>query len=157
MNRGLSSLLLLLAACGRGDEPPVVAPPAFTAEDERLVAALSAEYGRAWVADDTVAVMSVFAPDAVLIPHLGNPHTAGRDAIREHFFPPGGPPAPVIRYDRQSSGISGTADMAWDRGGYALAMVFQGDTLRSEGNYLAVARRQSDGDWRWVAYTWNHR
>ena len=127
----------------------------LTEADRTDIAALSDAYGNAWLADDSAAVMAVFSEDAVLIPHLGNPHAVGTAEIRDHFWPVGGPPARTIEFWRQSSGIEGSARMAYDRGRFRLAFLFGGDTVRSEGNYLAVARRDSHG-WRWVAYSWNH-
>ena len=132
-------------------------PTALTEADVDAIRTLSQAYGQAWVADDTTAVLDLFSPDAVLIPHLGNPHVEGRDAIRDHFYPVGQAPVEVISMDRISAGVSGMGDLAWDRGTYETVMVFDGDTLRNSGNYVAVARRQASGRWAWEAYTWNHR
>ena len=127
----------------------------LTEADRIEIAALSDAYGKAWVADDSAGVMAVFSEDAVLVPHRGNPHAVGTAEIRDHFWPIGTPPAPTIEFWRASTGIEGSVLMAYDRGRYRLAFLFGGDTVRSEGNYLAVARRDSNG-WRWVAYSWNH-
>lgn len=126
-------------------------------DDAAAVRRVSDEYGRAWLANDTAAVMAVFTDDAVLIPHLGNPQAVGKAAIRDHFWPPGSPPAPVIAFERQSIEVRGSGDVAWDRGTYRLAFVYGADTLGNRGNYLAVAVRGADDRWRWSAYTWNHR
>lgn len=154
--RALLVGLVALAAC-RADIGSTASGSALSPSDIGAVRALSDEYARAWLADDTAAVLGVFTNDAALVPHLGNPHVVGREAIRRHFWPPGTAPAPVFRYDRESLEVNGAGDVAWDRGTYALGMVFQGDTIRNAGNYLAVARRGEDGRWRWSAYTWNHR
>jgi uncharacterized protein (TIGR02246 family) len=130
---------------------------AFRAADSAAVHALSREYGRAWLANDTAAIMRVFAPDAVLIPHLGNPQVKGTAAIRGHFWPPNGPSAPVLEFDRETLEIRGYGGVAWERGTYRLVFSYQGDTIRQAGNYLAVSERGNDGRWRWVTYTWNHR
>lgn len=143
----------LLASCG--PEAPDKRP--LGPEDAAAVRRISEEYGRAWLADDTAAVMALFTEDAVLIPHLGNPQLVGKAAIRDHFWPPGSPPARVIRFERRSLEVRGIGATAWDRGSYTLAFVYAGDTLGNSGNYLAVAERGSDGRWRWSAYSWNHR
>lgn len=142
-----------LAACASSTE----ASRGFSAGDSASVVALSQEYGRAWLAGDSAAIMELFTDDAVLVPHLGNPHAMGQRAIRDHFWPPDSRLVPVIEFERNSLGVSGINGMAWDRGTYRLAFDFNGDTLGNEGNYLAVARRDERGRWRWVAYTWNHR
>lgn len=143
----------LVASCrphASGERP-------FSPDDAAAVRRISDEYGRAWLANDTAGVMELFADDAVLIPHLGTPQAVGKAAIRDHFWPPGSPPAPVITFERRSLGVRGSGAVAWDRGTYTLAFVYAGDTLGNSGNYLAVAERGSDGRWRWGAYTWNHR
>jgi uncharacterized protein (TIGR02246 family) len=129
----------------------------LSADAAAAVRRISDEYGRAWLADDTAAVMGLFTDGAVVVPHLGNPHAVGKAAIREHFWPAGAPPARVITFERRSVEIRGSNAIAWDRGTYTLAFVYAGDTLGNSGNYLAVAERGSDGRWRWSAYTWNHR
>lgn len=142
-------LLLALASCAAGMAEDL------TEADRTEIAALSDAYGAAWLADDSAAVMAVFSEDAVLVPHRGNPHAVGPAAIRDHFWPVGGPAAPTVEFWRESSGIEGTTTLAYDRGRYRLTFVFEGDSIRSEGNYLAVARRTPEG-WRWIAYSWNH-
>jgi uncharacterized protein (TIGR02246 family) len=128
----------------------------LSADDAAAVRGISEEYGRAWLASDTAAILALFTDDAVLIPHLGNPQAVGKAAIRDHFWPPGSLPAPVITFERRSLDVRGHGSVAWDRGTYTLAFVYGRDTVRSSGNYLAVAERESDGRWRWEAYTWNH-
>lgn len=155
MNRQALTWPLLVAAlfglgCAAG------APESGLTEADRAeIAALSKAYGEAWIAEDTAAVMAVFSDDAALVPHRGSAQAEGPAEIREHFWPPDAPAAPTIEFWRQSSSIEGSASMAYDRGRYRVAFVFEGDTIGSEGNYLAVARRDPEG-WKWIAYTWNH-
>jgi uncharacterized protein (TIGR02246 family) len=120
-------------------------PPALSAEDIAAVRRISDDYARAWLTNDSAAVMDLFSADAVLIPHLGNPHAVGAAAIRDHFWPPGTMPARVIKFERRSIEIRGSDGFAWDRGSYTLAFVYGRDTLGNSGNYVAVAKKGVDG------------
>lgn len=83
------------------------------------VRALSDRYAAAWIAGDTAGVLSVFADDAVLVPARGAPQSKGKSAIRAFFWPPSGPPTPVIAFDRTSAEVAGRGPIAWDRSAYA--------------------------------------
>lgn len=61
----------------------------FTSEDERAVRALEESYRTAWLANDSAAVMTVLAADAVLKP-AGVEPLRGHSAIGSYWWPADG-------------------------------------------------------------------
>ena len=128
------------------------------AEDVSRVRALGQAYASGWLADDREAVLDVFADNAVLVPHLGNPQAKGKAAIRKHFWPPGGPATAIESFALTSKDVVVAGELAYDRGTFELAFTMEGspDPFTSKGYYVAVSRKGDEGLWRWVVYTWNH-
>jgi hypothetical protein len=65
-----------------------------SAADTRGVRAVNEAYRVAWLAGDSAAVLRLLAPDAVLLPHLGDPPVVGLAAIRDFWWSPDAPPPP---------------------------------------------------------------
>ncbi|HEU5039915.1 MAG TPA: nuclear transport factor 2 family protein [Gemmatimonadales bacterium] len=155
--RTMTGAVLLLAgalgACGRR---PAVRDQA--AERDRLLAVNDA-YRSAWLTGDSAAVLRLFAPDAVLLPHHGDPPVVGLEAIREFWWPPGVPPTTVTTLDitTEDAAVDGDVGTLWGR--FTLAFTFEADgrpqSLRNSGTYLMVLRRQPDGEWRITHRMWD--
>jgi len=91
----------------------------------------------------------VFPPDGSLI--------AGRQAqinANQEFFN-----AFACLFDNKSEEIVVSGDWGFDRGTYRYTQTPKtgGDTVVKEGNYLWLARRESDGVWRYARIIWNTR
>ena len=127
-------------------------------QDVARIQALASAYTSAWIDSDPEAVLDVFADGAVLVPHQGNPQAEGKDAIRRHFWPPGTPPIQIEAFSLTSMDIVVEGELGYDRGAFELAFTMEGtpDRYTSRGNYVAVARKDDEGRWKWVLYTWNH-
>jgi len=153
--RGLSrlSLLTLLVAC-----QPNVGGQGPDAEVGRLKAVNNA-YQAAWLAGDSAAVLRLFAPGAVLLPHHGDPPIVGLDAIRAFWWPPNTAPTTITTLDITTDGadVDGHVGTLWGR--FALAFSFEAEgRLRSgsnAGTYLMVLRRRPDGGWRITHRMWD--
>jgi uncharacterized protein (TIGR02246 family) len=130
-----------------------------SAGDVRSLRAVNEAYRAAWVAGDSAAVLRLFAPDAVLLPHHGDPPVVGLPAIRAFWWPPGAPPTVVTSMDITTEGadVNGEQGVLW--GHFALAFSFQMDgrqrSLRNAGTYLMALRRQADGEWRITHRMWD--
>jgi uncharacterized protein (TIGR02246 family) len=130
-----------------------------SAGDVRSLRAVNEAYRAAWLAGDSAAVLSLFAPDAVLLPHHGDPPVAGLHAIRVFWWPPEAPPTVVTSMDITTDGadVNGDQGVLWGR--FALAFSFEMDgqqrSLRNAGTYLMVLRRQADGEWRITHRMWD--
>lgn len=141
----LASLMLLVVAC-----QPAAGP--LSGDDVAALQELGKSYARAVLAGDADAVAALYTDDAVEMPP-GAPERVGREAIRAGYQG-GGETTEFTMIPLQ---IEGRADLAYDRGGWSWTGVMPGTTEpRTEvGKYLAIARRQADGSWRWTAAIWN--
>lgn len=123
----------------------------------RDVAQLYEDYRLAWLSNDAstpTAVLSLFAEDASLLPHHGDPIISGRDAIASHWFPEGQLFGRVDRFDAVVHKSEASGDVGYVYGRFELDFSFDGVTTRAAGNQLLVARR-IDGAWRIVALIWS--
>jgi uncharacterized protein (TIGR02246 family) len=155
MLRSLPRLsLLLLVACRPGGEP---SPPA--AELARLEAVNTA-YRDAWLAGDSAAVLRLFAPDAVLLPHHGDPPVVGLEAIRAFWWPPNTAPTTITSLDVTTDGaqVEGGRGVLWGR--FVLAFSYEAEgrqrSVRNAGTYLMALRRSPEDDrWRITHRMWD--
>jgi uncharacterized protein (TIGR02246 family) len=129
------------------------------AGDLTRLKAVNTAYRVAWLAADSAAVLRLFAPDAVLLPHHGDPPVVGLDAIREFWWPAGAPPTTVTALDLTSDGatVDGDQGVLWGR--FALSFSFETEgrarSMRNAGTYLMVLRRGADGEWRITHRMWD--
>jgi uncharacterized protein (TIGR02246 family) len=146
-------IVLLGLACGSG------VARKDTAGETRGLRAVNEAYRVAWLAGDSAAVIRLFAPDAVLLPHHGDPPVVGLAAIRDFWWPPGAPPTTITTLDIATDGaeVNGDQGVLWGR--FALAFTFESDgrqrSLRNAGTYLMVLRRTPDAEWRITHRMWD--
>jgi uncharacterized protein (TIGR02246 family) len=146
-------ILLLSLACRSG------ASREESDADLRSLRAVNEAYRAAWLAGDSAAVLRLFAPEAVLLPHRGDPPVVGLPAIRDFWWPPDTPPATVTTLDITTDGadVNGDQGVLWGR--FALAFRFESDgrqrSLRNAGTYLMVLRRTQDARWRITHRMWD--
>ncbi len=114
-------------------------------------------YPAAWLADDSEAVMRLFAEDAALIPHRGAPPVEGKEAIRRHFWPPNPGFFKVDRYEMVVTEIGGCGDFAYSRGRFSIQFTTdvgtERQTFSNEGNYMMLFRKR-EGSWPIFRYIW---
>jgi uncharacterized protein (TIGR02246 family) len=121
--------------------------------------AVNDRYRNAWLAGDSAAVLRLFAPDAVLLLHHGDPPVVGIEAIRAFWWPPNAPPTTVTSLDLTTEGaeVEGPVGVLWGR--FALAFSFAAEgrrsSLQNSGTYLMVLRRKADGEWRITHRMWD--
>ncbi|HYC31869.1 MAG TPA: nuclear transport factor 2 family protein [Gemmatimonadales bacterium] len=144
---GLSAAVLALAVAACGTPP-----------DDDLRAVVR-DYRDGWLRGDSAAVLELFAPDAVLLPHHGDPPVAGIDAIRRFWWPASAPPTRVTALEQTTDGVQvdGRTGVVWGR--FELAFTWDEDGVtksrRNGGTYLMVLRRETDGRWLITHRMWD--
>ena len=123
---GLPVLLFLCLLPGCAARTGGVAD-SLTANDRAAIRSLDSTFVQGWLSDDTAAVLSVFRPDAVLLPP-GNSPVVGLAAIRAFWWPTDGSHTRITSFERRILEIAGTNGLAFVRGTGAL-----GGPTRREG------------------------
>lgn len=142
-------VLWTLAACSASS-------PTFTADDEAAVRALEEAYRSGWLANESEAVMSTLASDAVLMP-AGVQPLIGEPAIRDYWWPADGSLTTIDAYRIEVDELAGSGDLAYLRGRGELEFTYRdanGDVsqLSSRAVHLSVAQRGEDGSWRIIRH-----
>lgn len=153
LGRGTWAPFLLGLACAHAPAPRT---------DDRAAAEALREvqetYRRAWLANDASAVLGVFAPDAVLLPHHGLNPVLGVDAIRQFWFAPG-PPTGITLLELEYEEIAAEGDRGLVRGRSRVEWtVRRGSELErwaNAGTFLTLLRRGPDGVWRITHHVWD--
>jgi uncharacterized protein (TIGR02246 family) len=121
--------------------------------------AVNEAYRTAWLAGDSAGVLRLFAPDAVLLPHHGDPPVVGLEDIRQFWWPAGSPPATITAMDITTDGAraNGEAGTLWGRFTLAFRYEDEGKTrsLRNSGTYLMVLRRHPGRGWLITHRMWD--
>src|SRR5215207_1746519 len=132
----------------------------FTPDDERAIRALDSAFVAAWLRDDTTAVMSTLATDAVMMP-AGQGVLATPDAIRSLWWPADGSHTRILTFERAIDELGGEGDIAWMRRTDSLTFTYAKggatSSLTSRSMSLAVLKRQADGTWRFSRVMWGAR
>ena len=127
--------------------------------DGRSLRAVNDAYRDAWLAGDSAAVLRLFAANAVLLPHHGDPPVVGLQAIRAFWWPPEAPTTTVTSMDITTDGADASGDRGVLWGRFTLAFSFEVDgqrrSMRNAGTYLMALRRAPDGAWRITHRMWD--
>jgi len=127
-------------------------------EDRKAITALVEKYRTGWLSKNSQEqVMSVFATDAVLMPHHGDAPVVGEKAIRE-FWWPSGVKYTIDHFTVTVDGIEGNSDYAYARGKSNVTWTtFQEDerqTKQQSGTYLTIVKKTGK-DWKIVLQMWD--
>jgi uncharacterized protein (TIGR02246 family) len=143
------SLALALIACQPQPAPtpastPEPMPSALAQADAAAIRALLDRWQQAVRAKDWAGVAATFTDDAAFMPPNA-PAIQGRTAIEAWMkaFPP------MSDITVTPGDVDGRADVAYDRGTYALtfASPAKGQPAGDKGKYVVVCRKQADGSW----------
>ena len=130
----------------------------LTSADRAVILALDAKFVKGWLDDDSKAVLSVFVPDAILLPPGSKP-MAGIDAIRAYWFPTDGSHTRITSFDRKIDEIEGTRQLAFLRGTATLAWDYEKDGQKtsqtSRSIDLLLLRRDAAGRWHVIRQIWS--
>lgn len=133
----------------------------LSAQDVGSLRALDAAYVDAWKqegsAAQSAALLPLFEPDAVIMPGAGADPARGQAALKEFWFPAGASATDVTRFEHQIDAVEGEGDFAYVSGRARLDFTYEGSAVKQEGNFLFIAKRGSDGNWRIRRMIWNNR
>ncbi|HEX6315135.1 MAG TPA: nuclear transport factor 2 family protein [Gemmatimonadaceae bacterium] len=123
------------------------------------VLALEEAYRRAWLANDSSAVMATLDRGAVLMPAGANP-LVGDSAIRAYWWPADGSRSTITGYDIRVDEVDVTDHLAYLRGRSKLLFIYRDPAgsvsrVQSEAVHLSVARRDARGEWRIARRAWS--
>ena len=139
-------------ACGGADRPGHL-----TARDSSAIESLQAAYVKAWLADDTSAVLATMDSAAMLLPP-GRLPVQGHDSIRAYWWPTDGSHTTITAFDLSVEELVGTKHLAFTRGVSTVAWRYEKDTVRSEQTSrttsLTILARGADGRWRIIRQMW---
>ena len=144
--RGVVALLAvagLALGCDREDDD------ALSEADVSAIEAVVKGFTDAMVAGDIDRVMAQRTPDIVWMPP-GGLLVDGQEAVRGMA---GLGPRPFA-FTTQSEHTEGHGDLAYNRGSFLWSGVVGKDTVRSNGRYLVILRRQPDNTWKYAAEMW---
>ena len=81
----------------------------------------------------------------------------GREAIQASYAQAFEMGMTVAEFTMTPVSIDGVDGLVYDHSTWLWTGTFPGstDTVTERGKSLAIARRQDDGSWRWIAATWN--
>lgn len=146
--------ITLLAVSPLAGAGPECATTGLPQADLAAVKSADLAYAEAWLSNDKTAVLAILGTDPVIVPS-GMDAITGRDAISAFWFPPGDAATAVNRFQLVQDEVCGSGDLGYARGTFELAFDYDGTSYESEGTYLTLLRRQSDGNWRIAYRTWN--
>jgi uncharacterized protein (TIGR02246 family) len=140
----VATLLLALSSC---------APPATNVEEVRkTIEEKNAAFVSAYGAKDVAAIMNQYAPNATFLPQHG-PAATTREEI-EGFY---NRSFEVFKnLNTTITSVDASGDLAYAIGSYTGVLELPGATAQPDtGKYLAVWKRQADGQWLIVADIFN--
>lgn len=161
---GLTALLVLGTACQPApkEETPasatgtVAAPAGLSAEDEKAVRAVDAEFARAASAGDGNAIGALYASDVTLLPPLES-IVQGGEAAKKYWT--GFTNAFSGPAELTTTAVEGRGDLAYSVGTYRMTLTPKQPGAKplptDEGKYLEVLKKQSDGSWKIVYDMWS--
>ena len=145
--------ILGLAACSgsRTDDGTL------SSEDIARLRSIEESYVVGWLEDDTLAILSLFDREAVLMP-AGLRPIVGIDEITDFWWPDDGSITDVTAYTMDVGEFRGDGHLAFTRGNAELTFTYVKDGVKTEQTnstmYLTIYRRQPDGDWRILRRMW---
>ncbi len=116
-------------------------------DDRTQIAEIERRIMAAFAAGDADAVAAQYTEDALLLPP-GSPPLGGRAVIAETYRATFADFTVQLRNEVEETEIAG--DWAWVRGRFDHTTTAKADgtATKGSGKYLAIARRDSDGVWR---------
>jgi len=126
-------------------------------DDRAAIRQLDSVYVAAWLEDDSAAVLSTLAPDAVLMP-AGQRPLADREAIRDFWWPNDGSRTRITSYTSVIDEIAGDRSLAYFRSTGELSFTYTKDSVSSEvtsrNMTLTIVTRAKDGRWHIARRMW---
>jgi ketosteroid isomerase-like protein len=127
--------------------------------DRAAILALDSTFVSGWLRDDTATVLSVFAPDATLLPP-GVPPVTGLAAIRGFWWPTDGTHTRITSFVRTIAEVGGGGGFAFVRGSGTLGWSYarkgqQPQAQASRSTDFILYSRDAAGHWRVTRQIWS--
>ena len=129
-------------------------PGALSASDREAITQASRAYAEAWLSNEPDAVMATFVPDPVLSPS-GMPYREGGGAARSFWWPAGGPPTTVTRFDTDELEVGGAGRVGYVRGTFVLEFEYEGASFTNRGKFLHLMTKTPGAGWRISHHLWD--
>jgi ketosteroid isomerase-like protein len=122
--------------------------------NEAVIRDLDAQWSKTAAAHDLNGIVSYYSDDAVLLPPNA-PLANTKDAIRVAWVDLAAPNVD-ISWQASKIEVAKSGDLAYSTGSYTLAMQDpQGKLISDKGKFMEVWKKQTDGQWKAVADTYN--
>jgi uncharacterized protein (TIGR02246 family) len=150
----LSATALLVSACDAGNEKANGTATEATAStdsttDEKAIRAQVARWLELIKAKDSAAIAQMYTEDGALMPPNA-PISKGRTAIQQTWAAMMAMPGFELTFAPEQIVLSGSADMALDRGTYRMVVAPSGKEQIETGKYVVVWRKVG-GEWKAAA------
>ena len=127
--------------------------------DLKDIKQLEDDYVNGWFAkNQQEAVLKVFEENVAFIPHHGDKPVIGINALKD-FFWPNGIGGIVNSFNHYLDKIEGNNQVAWVRGRFDInySWIVDKDTITTvnEGNYVIIARKQDNTQWKIATFIFN--
>ena len=150
----LTATALLASSCGAGKEnangtPSDVAASVTSTADEEAIRRQVARWLQLIKSKDATAIAQMYTEDGALMPPNA-PISKGRTAIQQTWAAMMNTPGFELTFVPEQIVLSGSADMALDRGTYRMATAPLGKAQSDTGKYVVVWRKIG-GEWKAAA------
>lgn len=147
MSRNARYIAAVFALAVAGTITACASAPRGSAEaDEQAIRELDARWVRAIAAKDMTTIMSMFAPDAYVMP-ANEPLARGTDQIRASWDGMLKMPNVDLSFTTTDVQVAAARDMAFDVGTYRMSFDSPQGRVNDEGKYTTVWRKIA-GEWK---------
>jgi len=144
------ALVLLLAGCENLQPTPAV----DTHADENAIRQADLEWSKAAASKDIEKVVSYYAEDGAVYPP-NSPISAGLPAIKIVWTGMVNLPGFMVNWVPSRVDVAKSGELGWSTGTYQMSMNVPGSPANDHGKYVAVWKKQPDGNWRVQADIFN--
>jgi ketosteroid isomerase-like protein len=122
--------------------------------DENAIRQADLDWSKAAAARDVEKVVSYYAPDGAIYPP-NSPLSAGQPAIKVAWTGMMNLPGFMVNWVPSRVEVSSAGDMGWSSGTYQISMNVPGTPANDHGKYVAIWKKQPDGNWKVEADIFN--
>lgn len=142
------ALVVLLAGCENLPLRP------DTHADENAIRQADLDWSKAAASKDVAKVVSCYAEDGAIYPPNA-PVSAGLPAIKVAWTGMVNLPGFMINWVPSRVEVAKAGDLGWSTGTYQISMNVPGSAANDHGKYVAVWKKQADGNWKVEADIFN--
>ena len=145
-----ATTLLLTVGCSQAPPPE---PPDTRTADEAAIRKLDADWSNAAAAKQLDAVVAYYADGATVMPP-NEPTVTDKEGIKKSWSALLTLPNSSLHWETTKVGVARSGDLGYSEGTYEFTFDdAKGKPLRDHGKYLAVWKKQADGNWKSVSDT----